>query len=1058
MSMKRRLLVLLSLTVSLTMLAGPVSQGEALRKASQFLSSRGVTVPQMQLVKRQALSPSQGQQAAYYVFNLGADRGFVIASGDDRTPAIIGYSDRGTFDERQMPDNMREWMAEYERQMEWLAQHPDVQQSSVAKAPKQRISPLLTTVWNQGTPFNNQCPYDGSSRSVTGCVATAMAQVLNYHAQRTGLPTNVSQDIPGYTTKSNSISVSSFPTTKVFQWSNMIDNYKDSYTSSQGDAVATLMLACGTSVEMDYTANSSGASSYMVTTALVKYFGYDEALYYADRGDYSLATWTSLIYGELAAGRPVYYSGSSAGGGHAFVIDGFDGDELFHVNWGWGGSSNGYFLLSVLNPGDNSGIGASSTNDGYSYYQDAIINAVPAGTADVTAKGKQMWITGFTAADGVVSFGAWNPYEENMTFDYGIGDIDGAGHITPLIYDTSEELQYNYGYNNNITLSDYGLEPGTYHLVAISKTTDSDEWLSPSQTNPNNYIEAVIDASGNVTLTAHPVQNLVASDFTYTGSAIDVTITNNGEEFYGPFYFFYSTSEQMGDYSTSSGITLLSGESTKLSYEFAPETGGTYYIWIATDYEGTNVIGKGQVEVPATGDVATSSDVQLTCELSAKNVVSSGGLMGNNITMVISVQNDTDVTFKGNVQPTIYRCDGSHWDRVYYEWGTKVFPAHQTTVYEIETGELDTEGTYRLLMYFEGTTEWVYGPRYSFVPSVAVYAADGTVSITEATTSYTVPEGIVTVDLRGNTATTAITPNSNPNCLYILSDGAATPAGITTNIVKGAAAESITLTDTGLGFYTPVDFTAAQISYTRTFDKGFEPTDDSFGKNWSTVTLPFTVQTVTVGDESVSWMKNADDAAGNFWLMTFDDEADGIVSFNHSAEFKANTPYLIAVPDNRAEGHTDMTAKPVVFSAADAAVEASAKNVTAAELYKAVGTLLTAAVTEPMYVLNAEGTDFVAATAAVAPYRAYMTTTLASKTASKPELLIDGNISVTLTGFVKGDVNGDGDVGIADIVAITNVMADLTSDEATISRADVNADGTVGIADIVAVTNIMAGK
>ena len=132
----------------------------------------------MQLAKRQAMSQAQ-DRAAYYVFNLGHDRGFVIVSGDDRTPAIIGYTDRGSYDERQMPDNMREWMQEDNRQMEWLGRQPEGPVMAMKSPVRKAISPLLSTLWNQDEPYNNLCPTYGGIKTVTGCVATAMAQVVN---------------------------------------------------------------------------------------------------------------------------------------------------------------------------------------------------------------------------------------------------------------------------------------------------------------------------------------------------------------------------------------------------------------------------------------------------------------------------------------------------------------------------------------------------------------------------------------------------------------------------------------------------------------------------------------------------------------------------------------------------------------------------------------------------------------------------------------------------------------------------------------------------------------
>jgi hypothetical protein len=289
------------------------------------------------------------------VFNVGEQDGFVIVSGDDRTPAIMGYASEGTFKSDELPQNMKAWLEGYAEQIEWLGHQKSPRHLTLndgePATDHASVAPLITTRWNQGSPYNDLCPIDPTNdneRSVTGCVATAMAQVLAYHRA----PNRTVRPIPAFTTERAGIFVDEMPVSAL-DWSNKLNTYKGSKSDAQNKSVATLMLLCGASVEMDYTANSSGASSDIIVSALRTYFGYASSTHRADRNNYRATDWDALIYGELANCRPVLYGGHSAGGGHAFVIDGYDHDGLYHVNWGWGGQCDGYFLLSVLNPDSN---------------------------------------------------------------------------------------------------------------------------------------------------------------------------------------------------------------------------------------------------------------------------------------------------------------------------------------------------------------------------------------------------------------------------------------------------------------------------------------------------------------------------------------------------------------------------------------------------------------------------------------------------------------------------------------------------------------------------------
>lgn len=376
---RRTVLTLVCVVATLCVSAGPVTRQQAQQRAEAFLKNKAGSRKLTPVTSSRKLAPRRGAaaQEPYYVFNRGEGEGYVIMPGDDAIETPLGYTDAGDFDYQSIPDNMRSWLDGYAGYVEALLASPEAAKTRAKVPVHAAISPMLTCTWNQGSPYNDECPmYFTLGRSVTGCVATAMAQILYF--QRAKSVTEVQADIPAYTTWTSHetygrLSVEGIAAGSPIDWDNMLDSYGSGATAKQRLAVAQLMHYCGVSVQMDYTNSSSGAQSSMVPEAMNKYFGYSTARY-VSRSSYSDDNWDALIYNELEQGRVVYLSGANSEAGHAFVTDGYDGNHCYHINWGWGGSSNGYFLLSSLNP-SSQGIGGSG--DGYNQYQDAVIGCEP---------------------------------------------------------------------------------------------------------------------------------------------------------------------------------------------------------------------------------------------------------------------------------------------------------------------------------------------------------------------------------------------------------------------------------------------------------------------------------------------------------------------------------------------------------------------------------------------------------------------------------------------------------------------------------------------------------
>ena len=313
----------------------------------------------------------------YYVFAL-QPTGFVIVSADERVKPILGYSYTNNFVVEDMPINVISWLDNYKKQIKAVVDNnyqadPGTKttwirlkagQSTTTRSGN-AVEPLLQTNWNQNCYYNQLCPVDSSgpcNRVYAGCVATAMAQVMHYWEWPTqGFNSH------SYTCDYGTLSVDF--STATYNHNNMPNVVNYSTSAAQKEEVARLIYHCGVAVDMDYGPDGSGAYSSNVPAALYNYFAYTDNGTYVYKSSYSETNWANLIKQELDNLRPVYYSGHGTGG-HAFVCDGYDENGLFHFNWGWSGSNDGYFDLSTLNP---------STHD-FSSSQAAVIGVKSAGT------------------------------------------------------------------------------------------------------------------------------------------------------------------------------------------------------------------------------------------------------------------------------------------------------------------------------------------------------------------------------------------------------------------------------------------------------------------------------------------------------------------------------------------------------------------------------------------------------------------------------------------------------------------------------------------------------
>ena len=414
--MKKFCMALAFAAATLAAMTRPLDPATARRVAEEYLRAQGMRNTAA-LVDVTAETP----YTAFYVF-AAPEGGFALVSGDDSAVPVLAYSLTSRFETKDMPENVRWWLDGYERELRQGVQGTE----GVARTPERgeltAVSPLLTTTWNQSPYYNSLCPYDTATaaRSVTGCVATATAQVMKYwNHPSTGYGSHTytsDRTVNGTSYYFPNLSADFGATT--YQWSSMPNALNGSSSSTQVNAVATLMYHIGVADEMNYSPVASGAHNYNThgtinrssQSSLMKYFKYRPDMAPLARADYGDAAFSDLLRAELDQQRPILYSGSNVSAGHSFVLDGYDANGYFHINWGWGGYQDGYFVMGSLNPGVG-GIGGNSSGT-YNMDNVALIGIRPNtewSTTGVTT------VTATTTGNGNVSGGGSYAFGDTVT-------------------------------------------------------------------------------------------------------------------------------------------------------------------------------------------------------------------------------------------------------------------------------------------------------------------------------------------------------------------------------------------------------------------------------------------------------------------------------------------------------------------------------------------------------------------------------------------------------------------------------------------------------------------
>ena len=543
---------------------------KVLAPAQQPLSLVSAPIRQSAGVELRTLSGDKARY--YYIYNRGSNAGFVIIAGDDELTPYIGYATTGQVLEQDMPEQLRAFLKACQERIDELTSSVGLR-SSLRPTPRTatepaQIAPLLGNIqWNQSAPWNNQTPTDNQGEHMpVGCVATAYTQVMRYHQWPTQGEGTFSYTEEGDSGRSHTVDFAS----TTYDWAHMPERYNDpsSATSEETQALSTLAYHAGVAVEMMYAPSGSGSYTPLVARALADHFRYDKRVSFKSRSNYTQSSWEQMLRAELIAARPVVYSGSGSGGGHAFVCDGYDMEGLFHINWGWGGMSDGYFNLNYLVPSDL-GIGGGA-GGGFSLGQGAVVGIKPDKTGSSQRQESSLvttWRFGMTFTEGTLDASAEytvvlttdaTPYDGSVT--YGVTKVGTTDTLYLDQYARNARIDGLYqGFSidpEELQLSNH-IGVGTWDIFLAYRHTDTKgqtAWrpcgqherakeqyrhtYTITQESDGSYV-VTEEASSNLSMLELVAGSVQSSIVGYEKSKVSLQLRNTGRvEFFDQLYLY----------------------------------------------------------------------------------------------------------------------------------------------------------------------------------------------------------------------------------------------------------------------------------------------------------------------------------------------------------------------------------------------------------------------------------------------------------------------------------------------------------------------------------------
>lgn len=603
-------LILVAFTNYCTANTVPVAKAKtvALNFLHSSIVSSSTNIGNITLLTSSTVTNANGESVpAYYIFGGLDNKGFIVISADDIVQPILGYSTESAVSITNLPPAFSKWMESYKKQIEFAIQNNMLATDKIKTAwtnmfnnvfPANRsplaVNPLCATTWDQQPYVNELCPYDAGNTNnqhcVTGCPATAMAQIMkywNYPAQGAGIH---SYNHPTYGTLSANFGATTY------NWGAMPNN-----VSSSNTAVSTLMFQCGVAVEMQYSANLSGG--YVIINsptptacceyAYKTYFGYNpNTIQGLERASYSDPNWITLLKTDLNASQPVQYAGFGSGGGHTFVCDGYDVSDNFHMNWGWGGYYDGFFAIGALNPG---GVGTGGGTGGFNADQQAVIGIHPSTSVPV-GTGLELYTAITITPNPIAFYGAFtvNADIANMSTATFNGDFSAA--LFNSNYEFVDYIQTFTGntmapsthYTGGINFASAGIltVPGNYYVGIFYKESGGN-WTIVANGSYSNMVPVTISGPVdyiklNSAITATPVKFVQGQ-----AASVNVNILNAGSTNYlGTFTVaLYDLTgnyvETVGTYTESTGLPAgYTYNSPYLTFSSAAITSppGTYLL------------------------------------------------------------------------------------------------------------------------------------------------------------------------------------------------------------------------------------------------------------------------------------------------------------------------------------------------------------------------------------------------------------------------------------------------------------------------------------------------
>ncbi|MBO7609988.1 MAG: C10 family peptidase [Muribaculaceae bacterium] len=1125
--MKKLLILALAWLMPAIVFAGVVTQQQAIAEATSFANGRNLTT-NVKLASKADRTRTVDATAYYYVFNFGNNQGFVIVSGDDRTNPILGYSDEGSFDADKIPANMKAWLDGYAEQIKALETMSDTEANRMMAVPRRAsipthnsIAPMITTKWDQATPYWNECPQfmisdneeDGYELAYTGCVATAMSQIMNFHKY----PEQTTQVIPSYTfTYSDgygeygTAQMEELPIT-TFDWAHMKDSYTGAEDEVYTSAVAHLMLYAGCAVKSQYGVSSTGAYTDDIPKGFAL-LGYGSKLAY--RIDYSLEVWNNMVYEELAAGRPMIYNGTAgSGGGHSFICDGYEYGDYFHINWGWSGMGNGYFQLAILNP-SASGIGGSSSAEGYNMKQNIVYNIIPGGTAPVDDP-EEPALTA-TAISGPSA--SWtrdklsDPFKiyKSRIVKLSFSDHSGSGKkfktalalynpndssFTVLPY--SEDVAYftvttsalgetrKFGDGilanaSNVIKFGAGMT-GIYRLVGVYQVQNTTEWKMMKESD-RYYIEVNM-TTYEATGTDHPDINLQVTGWEFTGGErvgvkeqVHATVKNNSvDRYFGDLYLDFGGQQidESSQYTSVVQVEVMPGEEAVVTFNITPASPGTKTVKLMR----VDPTYGDFITIPATGSVtiaqgSSATELNLSVVINAENAVpadnpndfdviydsyahfsatitnnSNGEYSKYVLAPLFIVKKNPDGSVAGGTMVTYKQSplslQAGESKTLYFDFDNLAYgETYSMNIYARNFVPDDQEGT-----HVENIVQPGHSVYYDIMPGIITWTPEGVRNGYKPVENFQIADDVAAVSLEG-IGLNNVVPNANPNAIYYVGEGESAPASLADcNVVTGSTAAGIALKD-GYPYFIPQSFTAANVSYERTFNSGRVGGQEG---GFSTVVLPFAPTSVKADGTELVRYNSGTDTGKDYWMLYFNEENDGAVKFDYAGQIEANVPYVMAV-------NSRLIGKPVTMSATNVQLKTDPIAYTSAQNYVMAGTFIDQNL-ENIYVMNAQGNRFVlnAESQAVEPFRAYFNTLAQVSDQGYIEIVLDETPEEPVETLL-GDVNLSGVVDVTDVNILINIILNKDSADNYGTRAYITDDDTIDVSDVNALINIILHK